>query len=418
MPYRIHGRLARMLLPVPLLFPVSLPCNAQNVVCSAGFGSFDADSATGVALSVGAIRQTGLAQRACDAKMSWENASLTLVPRAWQVDVDLMNVDLGLGSPVAAFEIKQTDVDPLMTYEIYSLSKPPHKLRTITGGDSFRAADTNLDGQIEIWTHDAGAVNGFEGMPLSAFDFPPAMALRFENRRLIDVSFEFQSRFDGQIATLRAQLDRNELTEFKNCDGKLSSLFPGSFDELRGLLSTKTKVLEIVWSYLYSGREQEAWQALAEMWPASDLDRIHASILDARARGIRRQVDGVSSLSAPARRKKRVMIYDNVTENLGGKTVPAAVGRTDEKEFQVDTQPQAILLMRPPLPADAPPGASNAAVVVDLVIDSAGKVWSIKTVGEPNKDLIGASAQWRFVPGLKDGRPVACRLRMEVAPLR
>jgi hypothetical protein len=54
--------------------------------------------------------------------------------------------------------------------------------------------------------------------------------------------------------------------------------------------------------------------------------------------------------------------------------------------------------------------------MVDLVIDSAGKIWSIKTVGEPNKDIIAASAEWKFVPGLKDGRPVASRLRIEVAP--
>jgi hypothetical protein len=53
--------------------------------------------------------------------------------------------------------------------------------------------------------------------------------------------------------------------------------------------------------------------------------------------------------------------------------------------------------------------------VVDLVLDAAGKVWSIKIEGKPNKDLIDASAQWKFVPGRKQGRPVACHLRMEVA---
>jgi hypothetical protein len=42
---------------------------------------------------------------------------------------------------------------------------------------------------------------------------------------------------------------------------------------------TKIKVLEIVWAYLYSGREQQAWDALAEMWPSSDLDRISLAYL-------------------------------------------------------------------------------------------------------------------------------------------
>lgn len=389
------------------------------MVCSAGFGSFNSNSTTGVAVSVGALKETGIARRACQAKLSWDNQELLLVPEASQVDVDLMNVDLGFGSPVAALQIKESEVDPLMTYEIYSLSKPPRKLRTITGADFFRAEDTILDGQIEIWTRDAGAVNGFEGIRLSAFEFAPAIALRFEDQRLIDVSSEFPSHFDRQIATLRTQLDADELNKFKNSDGKLSSLSSLSVDELTSLLNTKIRVLEIVWSYLYSGREQEAWHALADMWPVRDFDRIRASILDARARGIRREVDGVSGLAAPARRKKRAMIYDNVTKTTQKVIVNDEGGPDDKmKIYQLDTQPQPIFLRRPAPPADVPAASLNKAVMVDLVIDSAGKIWSIKTVGEPNKDIIAASPEWKFVPGIKDGRPVASRLRIEVAPFQ
>jgi hypothetical protein len=331
-----------------------------------------------------------------------------------------MEVDLGFRAPVVALQIKQTDVDPLMRYEIYSLAKPPRKLRTITGGDFFRAGDTNLDGQVEIWTHDASAANGFEGIPLSGFDFPPAIALRFEHQRLIDVSSEFSSHFDSQIATVRAQLDPNDLNRFKNSDGKLSSVSRLSWNELHGLMSTRIKVLEIVWSYLYSGREQEAWHALADMWPASDFDRIRTSILDARARGIRREVDGVSSGSTPARRKKRVMIYAGVTEIVRVNTlVVDDQGVPDKmKIFEADTQPRPIFLRRPPPPDDVPAASLNKEVVVDMVIDSAGKVWSIKTVGEPDKDLIDASAEWKFVPALKDGHPVASYLRLGVRPFQ
>jgi hypothetical protein len=204
--------LVKLFLFVLLFSALSTLSKAQGgVVCSAGFGSFDGDSTTHVALSVGPLKQqNGFANRACQAKLSWNKEELLLAPAAWQVDVDLMGVDLGFRTPVVALQIKQTDIDPLMRYEIYSLAKPPSKLRTISGGDFFSAGDTNLDGQIEIWTHDAGVVNGFEGIPLSAFDFPPAIALRFEKQRLIDVSFEFPSHFDSQIATLRGQLDPND----------------------------------------------------------------------------------------------------------------------------------------------------------------------------------------------------------------
>ena len=447
----IKIRLVRMFLFALSLSTLSTLSKAQNdAVCSAGFGSFDADSTTHVALSVGAPKQpNGLANRACQAKLSWEKQELLIAPEAWQVDVDLMGVDLGFKTPVVALEIKQTDIDPLMRYEIYSLAKPPSKLRTITGGDFFRAGDTNLDGQIEIWTHDAGAVNGFEGIPLSAFDFPPAIALRFEKQRLMDVSSEFPSRFDSQIATLRGQFDPSDLSKFKNSDGKLSSATHLSMNEQRGLMSTKIKALEIVWSYLYSGREPEAWQALAELWPPGDLDRIRTAILDARARGIRSEVDGVFSGQPRVRYKRRVTIYDSanqivtvstlidggagdgnerVTSTIAGGVDRSVVGSASVAEhqedtdpakvFQADTLPRPIFFRRPPPPDNAPADSLNKEIVVDMVIDSAGKVWSIKTVGEPDKDLIDASAKWKFVPALKLSRPVASRLRLGVTPFQ
>lgn len=441
--------LVRIFLFVLSLSALSALSKAEDyVVCSAGFGSFDADSTTHVALSVGALKQqSGFASRVCHARLSWDKQELVIAPAAWQVDVDLMGVDLGFRTPVAALQIKQTDADPLMRYEIYSLARPPIKLRTLSGGDYFRAADTSLDGQIEIWMHDAGAVNGFEGIPLSAFDFPPSIALRFEKQRLIDVSAEFLSRFDSQIATLRAQLNPGDLSQFKNSDGKLSSAADLSRSTLRGLMGAKIKALEIVWSYLYSGRETEAWQALANLWPASDWDRIRTAILDARARGIRSEVDGVSRGQPRGRYKKQVAIYDSANQFVTMSTLihggakagnervvndlaagvnrsmvgSASVAKNQEnadplKMSQADALPRPIFFRRPPPPGNVPAADWNKEIVVDMVIDSAGKVWSIKPVGEPDNDLIDAATNWKFVPALKFGRAVASRLRLGVTP--
>jgi hypothetical protein len=424
MAYPRTGRLVRTFLFGAFLCAIPMVGISQRVVCSDGFGSFNGTSASGVAVSVGASKESGFARRACQAKLSWDNQKMQVEPGAWQVDIDLMGVDLGLGPRVVALQIGDTEVDPLMRYEIYSLTKPPRKLRTITGGDFYRAADTDLDGQIEIWTSDAGAINGFEGLPLSALDFAPPIALRFDRQKLIDVSSEFQPQFDRKIATVRAQLDPQQLSAFKNTDGKLSSMSPLTVTELHGLVTTKIRVLEIVWCYLYSGREQEAWRALADMWPAADFDRIRQAILNARERGIRSEVDGVSGPSSASRRKKRVMIYDPLTEITGPHGGPISVvnetGGPDNKmeAFEIDTQPVPIFLRRPLPPAGVPADSLNVEVAVNLVIDSAGKVWSIKTEGKPDQDLIDASAEWKFVPGLKDGRPVACRLRLGVVPFR
>jgi hypothetical protein len=89
-----------------------------------------------------------------------------------------------------------------MTYQIYSLQKPPKLLRTIARGDffSFSAADTDLRGRIEIWTGDVQAISGFGGLDAGEFEFAPTMVVQFESNRLMDVSTEFQSHFGEQIA--------------------------------------------------------------------------------------------------------------------------------------------------------------------------------------------------------------------------
>lgn len=127
---------------------------------------------------------------------------------------------------------------------------------------------------MEIWTNDAATINGFERVPLKSFDFAPTVVLRFEKKHLVDVSSEFTPQYDGQIANLRAQMDPRELAAFKSSDGVLSMEIPRSSDELHRLTRTKIEVLEIVWAYLYSGRDAEAWSALQGMWPPQDFERI------------------------------------------------------------------------------------------------------------------------------------------------
>src|ERR1700761_6730052 len=120
---------------------------AQEIVCSGGFGSFTSSFNTGVTVSVGAGRDTGFAGRFCNAKLSWAQTDLVVEPKAWEVDVDAMGIDLGLGSPVVAFQTRKTNVNRQVSYLIYSLKKPPRPLWTITGGSHYSAADTDLDGR-------------------------------------------------------------------------------------------------------------------------------------------------------------------------------------------------------------------------------------------------------------------------------
>jgi hypothetical protein len=113
---------------------------------------------------------------------------------------------------------------------------------------------------------------------------------------------------------VRTQFGAQDLKDFQGTDGKLAATSSLAPDRIHALRITKIKILEIVWAYLYSGREQEAWRALADMWPPGDLDRIRAAILTARARGIRSQIDNFSAGESKFHFKKRAYIFDAVTE--------------------------------------------------------------------------------------------------------
>jgi hypothetical protein len=394
----------------------------RYLVCDKGVGSFQGSlpkeaSGAGVTVSVGAAKKNGFAARACQAKLTWGKHELVVAPDAAQADIDVMGADLGLGSLVVAFQLKASETDPRIAYEIYSLSKPPQLLRTITGEDYFSAADTMLDGSVEIWTTDAAAIRGFEGLPLDAFDPAPTVILRFEKKKLIDVSSQFRSYFDREIETLHSRLDARQLNDFRQSDGKLSNEHWMRNHEPQGLLPTKVKVLEIVWCYLYSGREQEAWQTLAEMWPSSDLNRIRSAIVEAQARGLRAQVDGVSHNVLPFRQAQRAEIYEGMGSDSGFSS-PSQYEHYVHSEH-ADTAPLQILLRLPP-PGNAKHWAETKQM--ELIVDEAGKVRSARIMtplldkdavpaaanapgAESDKDWLDAAAGWKYIPAFKLSRP-------------
>jgi hypothetical protein len=406
------------------------PGQTSGILCTGGSGQFASKFATGVTVNVGAPKDSAFSTRACDATLIWNKKEVQVARGAWQVDIDVLGADLGLGAPVVAFQIKRSDIDSRMTYKVYSLQGPPRLLRTITGGDFFRAADTDMDERIEIWAGDAGAADDFEGLPLADVDFVPTVVMRFENRHLIDVSSEFQPFYDRQIAQTRAKLDPRLLRDFKNSDGKLKAILPSQLEQFRGLVTTKIKVLEIVWAYLYSGREQDAWHALADMWPAADFDRIRASIEDARAHGIRSEVDGVSPAALPPGKKRNAHVYDLATSTKTiDPTMAKSLGYNQENSTAKDSppirdiaMPVPILLYTPTLP-DGQQAFPRSGLTVDLVVDSAGKVNSAKIVSKDNNgpiadSLIGASRNWEFIPAMKNGRAVASRILLTVSPFQ
>jgi hypothetical protein len=384
-------------------------CSCQSgvgsILCHDGNGAFDSQFRTGVTVHVGAARERGpttLATRACAAKLGWEEQEQLVATDASQLDLDAFGVDFGDGVPTAAFQIKKSDTDCCVEYRIYSLEKPPRLRRTITGGGFFSASDTDLDGRIEIWTNDSAAVNGLENLTLRELDSAPTIVLRFEHTQLMDVSAEFQPYFDGEIARIRSEIREQDLQDFKSSDGKLTETSSISPERLHQLRPVKIKVLEIIWAYLYSGREQEAWHSLADMWPSADSDRVRVALRDARANGIHHQADGMS-LGTPPRKKKQAHVFDAVSQSKPSNKVEVI-------------PPKAILLQRPQLSNIHRRGQP---LLLDLIVDEAGKVRSADPAGKEkwaDPQLISSAMDWKFIPAFKDGRAVASHVRIAVSP--
>lgn len=393
----------------PVASAVHAQATAQDITCEDGNGEYSTRFATGVGINVGPERSGAFAERTCAAKLFWSGPEIAVASDAGQVGIDVLGADLGFGKPVVAFQIDKSGSGSRRTYEIYSLFKPPRPLYTLSGGSFYSAADTDLDGRVEIWTDDAAAMDGFERIPGSDFDLAPTVVLRFEKGRPLDVGFEFLSFYDTEIAKLRSQISEPDLAEFKQSDGALNVNSAQSSEKLHRLMRTKMRVLEMVWAYLYSAREHEAWSALEQMWPPGDAERIRAAISALHQSGILRNI----ARDMHTRRRGHVRIEDAIDTAVVANSLNPFGGAPDTSQIEPSlTQPKSILLRRPPEPPDAAQPPPNE--MVELVVDVAGKVRSAKIVNGKDQLLLDASAGWQFIPAFRAGRPVACRFRLSV----
>jgi TonB family protein len=407
---------------------------SQEVVCDRGEGHFEGSFRTGVTVRVGAVASGGFATRDCEAVLRWGNERVVAVQTAAQVDIDVLGVDMGLDVPVVAFVVRSAQDNWQASYEIWSMEKKPRLLRTLTGGDSYRAVDADFNQQVAIWTTDAVAVEGFDGLTHADYSSPPMVVVQFERGGLVDVSAWYGAQYDRQIAELRGGLTAEALAEFRKSDGRLESGSVPAAEWVR-LRNTKAVVLEMVWAYMYSGRPDRAWAELEGAWPSGDVARVKAAIVAARARGIEAKVTKVASAPVLPKHIQRAFVYEylkpvakegqtaaGVAHGASGLGESGAVHVAEQgaqmQLYEADTGPKPILLWRPP-PSEAELARVEGEETVELMIDEAGKVESARMVA-PGSDpeLLRAAKGWKFIPASRNERPVAYKLRMVVQPYR
>jgi len=122
-----------------------------------------------------------------------------------------------------------------------------------------------------------GVFDYFDGLCHACTPFPDVY-LRLDGTNLIDISPEFVAHYDEIIAENRKTLTAEERQRLRVLSEKPSDAVP--------VRETVQKVLMIVLAYLYSGREAQARQALQDVWPPFDQERIWNSILETRRSGI------------------------------------------------------------------------------------------------------------------------------------
>ncbi len=120
-------------------------------------------------------------------------------------------------------------------------------------------------GRWHIWT----AVDAFQGDPELADVyhqdlFVPEVALSVHGNALVNETPACKSHFDHRIAAIQSQVTPQELDALRN--HRIEDAFRSG--------QVKGYVLGIVFSDLYSGREEMAKSELHRMWPAEDEQRL------------------------------------------------------------------------------------------------------------------------------------------------
>jgi hypothetical protein len=212
----------------------------------------------------------------CRAILTTPTGKRMTIAYEWALSVDpITGSDInGDGAPEIVLDGYSGGLHCCYTYLVLSLGKSPKVLHTFANPVPIRF-EKEPDGTALIRAKD-GVFDYFLIPHTDAFI--PQLVLKPEGKVLVDVSAEHPEVYDREIEQARKDLTREEIEKLKASNYR-HLLFTDQ-------VPTVKKVLTIVLDYIYSGRDEEAWKALDEMWPAGDVSRIKSLIGERRRRGM------------------------------------------------------------------------------------------------------------------------------------
>ena len=98
---------------------------------------------------------------------------------------------------------------------------------------------------------------------------------------------------------------------------------------------------------------------------------------------------------------------------------PTSIGEGVFELFELDEPPRPLVRIEPFYPIQARMHRIEGAVVLEFVVDAAGKPRDIQVVSAaPGRVFVEAAVRavnrWRFAPGTREGKPVAVRVRQKI----
>lgn len=231
------------------------------------------------------VRGTKTPTDRCRASITSPKGKVTIAAKDWALTVDkISGTDInGDGKPELVIAGFSGGERCCFTYTIVELGTAAQVLRTIASNTAL-TFEKQEDGSVLIKGADSS---------LDYFLVPHSMAvipqvyLKMQGDTLQDVSSKFQPQYDKLIDDAKSQLTPADLEKFRQ-----SRYNDKMFTDQ---LPTVRRVLTIIVNYLYSGREEQAWKTLDELWPASDEGRVKNLILERRSRGLLKQLNGSST---------------------------------------------------------------------------------------------------------------------------
>jgi hypothetical protein len=221
----------------------------------------------------------------CRAVVTSPKGTVTTAARGWSLTIDKIsgtNID-GAGRPDLVIAGYSGGEHCCFTYTVIALGKTLQPIRKIQSR-SHLEFEKQKDGSVLIEGDESSLDYFLVPHPMAVV---PKVFLKMQGDQLVDVSDQFQPEYDKLIEQARSQLTPADLEKFRN-----SRYNDKMFTDQ---LPTEQNVLIIVLNYLYSGREEQGWKALNELWPGSDRERVKNLILQRRGRGL------LAQLNAPER---------------------------------------------------------------------------------------------------------------------